>query len=81
MILAGSKIIVLGGPAMLIGLGGGISRVRKDVREGINTILHLPSNRVFLICGILSIFGTGVLLWCMRTLITDPSIRQAGKET
>jgi len=31
--------------ANLIGLGGGISRVRPDVREGINTVLQLPSNR------------------------------------
>jgi nitroreductase len=39
---AAERILVA---ANLIGLGGGISRVRKDVREGINTILHLPSNR------------------------------------
>jgi nitroreductase len=31
--------------ANLLGLGGGISRVRPDVREGINTLLNLPVNR------------------------------------
>jgi nitroreductase len=31
--------------AHLLGLGGGISRVRPDVRGGINELLNLPSNR------------------------------------
>jgi nitroreductase len=31
--------------AHALGLGGGISRVRPDVREGINKLLHLPANR------------------------------------
>jgi nitroreductase len=31
--------------AHMLGLGGGISRVRPDVREGINEVLNLPSNR------------------------------------
>ena len=31
--------------ATMLGLGGGISRVRPDVREGINQVLGLPSNR------------------------------------
>ncbi len=31
--------------ANLLGLGGGISRVRPDVREGIDTLLNLPANR------------------------------------
>ena len=31
--------------AHLLGLGGGISRVRPDVREGINKVLSLPANR------------------------------------
>ena len=31
--------------ANLIGLGGGISRVRPDVRGGINEVLQLPANR------------------------------------
>jgi nitroreductase len=31
--------------AHMLGLGGGISRVRPDVREGINKALRLPSNR------------------------------------
>lgn len=40
--------------------------------------LHLPSNRIFLICGALSVLGTGVLLWRMRKLIADPAIRGGG---
>ncbi len=31
--------------AHLVGLGGGISRVRPDVREGIDKVLRLPANR------------------------------------
>lgn len=31
--------------AHMLGLGGGISRVRADVREGINKLLRLPANR------------------------------------
>jgi nitroreductase len=31
--------------ASLLGLGGGISRVRGDVRDGINELLDLPANR------------------------------------
>jgi len=31
--------------AHLLGLGGGISRVRADVRDGINKLLRLPPNR------------------------------------
>lgn len=31
--------------ANLLGLGGGISRVRRDVRDGINKVLKLPPNR------------------------------------
>ena len=31
--------------ANLLGLGGGISRVRPDVRGGINEALDLPANR------------------------------------
>ena len=31
--------------AHALGLAGGISRVRPDVRDGINTVLNLPSNR------------------------------------
>jgi nitroreductase len=31
--------------AHMLGLGGGISRVRPDVRDGINELLHLPANR------------------------------------
>jgi hypothetical protein len=29
----------------MLGLGGGISRVRADVRAGINKVLQLPANR------------------------------------
>ena len=29
----------------MLGLGGGISRVRPDVRDGINELLGLPANR------------------------------------
>ena len=29
----------------MLGLGAGISRVRRDVRDGINKALRLPSNR------------------------------------
>ncbi len=31
--------------ATMLGLGGGISRVRPDVRDGINELLALPANR------------------------------------
>jgi nitroreductase len=31
--------------ANMLGLAGGISRVRPDVREGINRVLNLPANR------------------------------------
>ncbi len=31
--------------AHMLGLGGGISRVRRDVRDGINEALRLPANR------------------------------------
>ena len=31
--------------ATMLGLGGGISRVRPDVRDGINELLGLPANR------------------------------------
>lgn len=37
---------------------------------------HISSNRVFLIAGGLSVIGTGYLLFRMRRLITDPSIRR-----
>lgn len=38
--------------------------------------LDLPSNRIFLICAILSLLGTGYLLWQMRKLIADPRLRR-----
>jgi len=36
----------------------------------------LPSNRVFLICAVLAFVGSGVLIWRLRRLITDPAIRR-----
>ncbi len=39
--------------------------------------LHLQSNHVFLICGGLSLIGTGYLLYRMRRVIADHSIRNA----
>lgn len=41
--------------------------------------LGIPSNRVFLICAGLAFIGSGVLLWRMRRLITDPSIRRPAR--
>ncbi|MCB1237045.1 MAG: MFS transporter [Verrucomicrobiae bacterium] len=38
---------------------------------------ELPSNRVFLICAGLALIGTGVLVWRLRKLIADPSLRHA----
>jgi acyl-[acyl-carrier-protein]-phospholipid O-acyltransferase/long-chain-fatty-acid--[acyl-carrier-protein] ligase len=43
---------------------------------GAKSQLHLQSNHVFLICGGLSLIGTGSLLYRMRRIITDPSIRR-----
>ena len=37
----------------------------------------MPSNRVFLVCAILAFVGSGILLWRLRKLIADPSIRQS----
>lgn len=37
----------------------------------------LPSNRVFLICAALACVGSGVLIWRLRRLITDPAVRQS----
>jgi acyl-[acyl-carrier-protein]-phospholipid O-acyltransferase/long-chain-fatty-acid--[acyl-carrier-protein] ligase len=36
----------------------------------------LDANRIFLVCAGLSIVGTGVLMWQMRRLIADPSLRR-----
>ena len=38
--------------------------------------LGLEANRIFLICAALSIVGTGVLIWRMRRLLGDESIRK-----
>lgn len=35
----------------------------------------MPSNRIFLVTGILSILGTGILLWRLRKLFNDPKAR------
>lgn len=36
----------------------------------------LAANRAFLVCGVLSIIGTGILLWRIRKLLTDPKLRR-----
>ncbi len=36
----------------------------------------IPSNRVFLVCAALAFVGSGVLLWRLRKLIADPSVRK-----
>ena len=45
---------------------------------GARSVLGIPSNRVFLICAGLALVGTGLLLWRLRGLIADPSIRRSG---
>lgn len=40
-------------------------------------LLGIPSNRVFLICAVLSLLGSGWLLWRMRGLIADPAVRRS----
>jgi acyl-[acyl-carrier-protein]-phospholipid O-acyltransferase/long-chain-fatty-acid--[acyl-carrier-protein] ligase len=37
--------------------------------------LGMASNHVFLICAGLAILGSGILIWKLRPLITDPSLR------
>ena len=36
----------------------------------------IPSNRVFLVCAALALIGSGALLWRLRKLIADPSVRR-----
>jgi len=38
--------------------------------------LEMPANRVFLVIGTLAILGSGVLLWKIRGLLVDPSLRK-----
>jgi MFS family permease len=38
---------------------------------------ELPANQVFLVIGGLAIVGTGLLLWRIRKLLTDPSLRKS----
>jgi len=38
---------------------------------------ELPANQVFLVIGGLAIVGTGVLLWRIRKLLADPSLRKS----
>lgn len=38
--------------------------------------LEMPANRVFLVIGALAILGSGVLLWRIRDLLADPSLRK-----
>lgn len=35
----------------------------------------MPSNRIFIVCGVLAIVGSAALLWPMRGLILDPKLR------
>lgn len=37
----------------------------------------IPSNRVFLVCAALAFIGSGFLLWRLRKLIADPSVRKS----
>jgi MFS family permease len=39
--------------------------------------MHLPANHAFLVCGVISTIGTGILLWHMRRLLADPKLRRA----
>jgi len=41
----------------------------------------MKSNRIFIVCAILSLLGTGVLLWRLRKLIADPILRRPSNET
>ena len=36
---------------------------------------HIASNHVFLICAALAFIGSGCLIWKLRPLIADPSLR------
>ena len=38
-------------------------------------MFHLASNHIFLICAGLALVGSSVLIWRLRPLITDPSLR------
>lgn len=42
--------------------------------------LGMPANQVFLAIGGLALVGTGVLLWRIRKLLIDPSLRKANRE-
>ena len=37
----------------------------------------MASNRIFLVSGILSIVGTGILIWRLRKLLVDPALRRS----
>lgn len=41
--------------------------------------MNLPANRLFLLCAILASVGSGVLIWRLRKLIADPSIRRSAE--
>jgi len=43
--------------------------------------LGVPSNRVFLICGGLALVGIGLMLWRLRGLINDPTLRDENIES
>jgi len=38
---------------------------------------QIPSNRIFLVAAALSIIGTGILLWRLRKLLVDPTLRRS----
>ncbi|MCP5547208.1 MAG: MFS transporter [Akkermansiaceae bacterium] len=64
-----------------LGTANGLSFVASSLASVVFLVarrqLGIPSNRVFLICGGLALVGSGVLLWRMRKLIADPSIRKS----
>ena len=39
---------------------------------------ELPANRVFLVCGGLALVGTSALIWQLRKLLQDKSVRGGG---
>lgn len=59
--------------AMSFVAGSAGSLVFLAARKG----LSMPSNRIFLICAVLSLAGSGVLLWRMRKLIADRKLRES----
>ena len=62
----------------------GTANAMSSIASSLGSVIFLaamsrfdfPSNRVFLINGCLSVIGTGYLLFRMRHVIADPSIRR-----